>query len=281
MKNLTFSQRNGLAPLPEQLKLNEVSEQHRLLLCYHYTEHCRGKVGIYGAVDDWLFTFTRNAWVRHFNRLIARYDSSWAHWEKFIHGVLMSAEYNRLFDFLEFTLTDRWVPQDFKAEIISSFEESRSAYRVIDSQIVAIGQEKQGEVYLRALHEADNFGFSSARAHLVAAGREIASGNWANSVRESIHAVESVARNVSTTKASSLGDALKELEKNKVINTTLKQGFEKIYGYTNGEEGIRHALLGTDQSNVDETDALFMLGACASFVSYLIARAAQMSDDLS
>jgi hypothetical protein len=42
--------------------------------------------------------------------------------------------------------------------------------------------------------------------------------------------------------------------------------------YTSDEEGVRHALVFGDEAQVDEADALFMLGACASFVSYLLAR---------
>ena len=52
----------------------------------------------------------------------------------------------------------------------------------------------------------------------------------------------------------------------------LKAGFSKIYGYTSDKDGIRHALLGGD-ADVDVVDATFMLGACASFVTYLINKA--------
>jgi len=43
--------------------------------------------------------------------------------------------------------------------------------------------------------------------------------------------------------------------------------------YTNDEKGIRHALVDEGTAKVDEADALFMLGACAAFVSYLITKA--------
>ena len=43
--------------------------------------------------------------------------------------------------------------------------------------------------------------------------------------------------------------------------------------YTNDEKGIRHALLDDGTAKVDEADALFTLGACAAFVSYLINKA--------
>lgn len=39
------------------------------------------------------------------------------------------------------------------------------------------------------------------------------------------------------------------------------------------EKGIRHPLLDNAKAEVDEADALFMIGACAAFVSYMINKA--------
>jgi hypothetical protein len=50
-------------------------------------------------------------------------------------------------------------------------------------------------------------------------------------------------------------------------------GFGSLYGFTSDEDGIRHPLLDSVAAQVDETDALFMIGACAAFVSYLINKA--------
>jgi hypothetical protein len=53
----------------------------------------------------------------------------------------------------------------------------------------------------------------------------------------------------------------------------MKAGFNSLYGYTSDEQGIRHAHLNEPTAQPDETDALFMIGACAAFVSYLIGKA--------
>jgi hypothetical protein len=57
------------------------------------------------------------------------------------------------------------------------------------------------------------------------------------------------------------------------IHPALGKGFGSLYGFTSDEKGIRHALLDEPAAQVDETDALYMLGSCASFVSYLINKA--------
>jgi hypothetical protein len=90
-------------------------------------------------------------------------------------------------------------------------------------------------------------------------------------VRDSIHAVESVARTLWPT--NKLSDALNQLERSAPIHGALKNGFLSIYGYTSNEQGIRHPLLDARSAKVDEADALFMIGACAAFVSYLINKA--------
>ena len=81
--------------------------------------------------------------------------------------------------------------------------------------------------------------------------------------------MESVARQIAP-ESQTLGDALRVLEKTGLLqHSALKAGFDKLYGYTNDEQGIRHALLGQGKPNVGPDEAVFMFGACASFASYL------------
>ena len=88
-------------------------------------------------------------------------------------------------------------------------------------------------------------------------------------LRESIHAVESVARKLDPD-STTLGPALNALAKRGTIHPALRDGFSKLYGFTSDQEGVRHALLEGASPEVDEADALYMFGACAAFVSYLI-----------
>jgi hypothetical protein len=46
----------------------------------------------------------------------------------------------------------------------------------------------------------------------------------------------------------------------------------QVRRYTSNEGGVGHALL-EDEPKVDEADALFMLGTCAAFVSYVVNKA--------
>lgn len=79
----------------------------------------------------------------------------------------------------------------------------------------------------------------------------------ADSIRESIHAVESAVRAVEPQKDFSKAIAI--LETKFGIHGALKSGFT-----SSDENGIRHSLIDDPQAKVDETDALFMIGACAA-----------------
>jgi hypothetical protein len=55
------------------------------------------------------------------------------------------------------------------------------------------------------------------------------------------------------------------------MNEALNIAFEKLYGYTSADNGIRHSL--SDEPNLSFADALFMLIACSDFVNYLVSKA--------
>jgi hypothetical protein len=139
---------------------------------------------------------------------------------------------------------------------------------------IPIGSDAERETLARAFADVAAFEFHGARAHLRNAGSELTAGNYGPSIRESIHAVEAVAR-VLESRGQTLGPALSKLEKSVRIHPALRNGFSSLYGFTNDEKGIRHALLDEPVAQVDETDALYMLGSCAAFVSYLINKARQ------
>jgi len=51
------------------------------------------------------------------------------------------------------------------------------------------------------------------------------------------------------------------------LHSALKEGFLKLYSYTNDENGIRHAMLEVPELN--QADAKYFLLSCTSFVNYL------------
>src|SRR5699024_6978603 len=91
--------------------------------------------------------------------------------------------------------------------------------------------------------------------------------DYRNSIKESISAVESYCSIMVREPKATLGKALAKIEVKNDIHPSLKEAFNKLYGYTSDEEGIRHKLL--DAPNVKQEDAVFMLVACSAFINYL------------
>ena len=68
-----------------------------------------------------------------------------------------------------------------------------------------------------------------------------------------------------------MGAALDSLSQQKPMHGAFKQGFNKLYGYTSDEKGIRQALMDSG-INVDEADAHFMVVAGSAFVNFAVSR---------
>jgi hypothetical protein len=75
------------------------------------------------------------------------------------------------------------------------------------------------------------------------------------------------------TGESTLGKALNALESKGIkIDDQLKNGFDKIYAFTNNKQsGIRHAII-EEHKNPDFDDAKYMLVVCSSFINYLVGK---------
>jgi hypothetical protein len=123
----------------------------------------------------------------------------------------------------------------------------------------------------RAFADLASSEFHGARKHLQAAAEYLTAGKPSDSIRESTHAVECVVRVLEPQ--GDFAKALGKLDAKVAIHGAMKAGFGSLYGFTRDEKGIRHPLTEESASNVDETDDLFMIGACAAFVSYLINKA--------
>lgn len=175
-------------------------------------------------------------------------------------------------DYVAVLGTVEWLVRNAKddtlsAAVASILEEERSAYRLVEGSIVPIASADEGKAFMGAVEALSQPGMSGAKTHLLKAGSALTAGQFSDSVRESIHSVESVAR--SLTGEGSLKEALAQLSKKHPLHPALKGGFNSIYGYTSDANGIRHPMVGDEATRVGEAEAVFMLGACASFVTFL------------
>jgi len=270
-KSLTFEQAEGLAPLPAQLERTVVSKELRAKLwAYVYSHLAPAYSQIVHRRGPW-HTILEEMHVDHYHFRIDKFNPNGI--VNRLGDLFEKEPYHKVYGWLEFVLKHKNCPANFAVNIQAILQSCRAPYRVADGVIWPIASPEEEATLRQAVAALAPPQFSGARTHLKNAASNLTQGDYAASVRESISAVESVARVMEPT--GDLSKALAGLEQRLNIHSALKKGFLALYGYTSDEKGIRHALLSNDGADVDETDAIFFIGACASFVTYLIGKAAK------
>lgn len=276
MSDLTFGQSIGVEPLPSQLALREISQElaAHLFACFYYD---MGVDKEFGGYDEHLRKEWRaiiNAWHITQNytaadQISTAYESNVA----LVKSIMFSRHYVRVFNFVQFVCRSPYCPVSIIDGVTSILIDCRAAYRLIDRTIVPIASEADAQAVTSALNVAASHAAQGPRTHFRSAAEKLSAGDWGSSIRESIHAVEAAAKVVEPD-ANELGPALTRLEKRAAINPAMKRAFGALYGFSSDEKGIRHSLVYDEKANVSEADAMFMFGACAAFVSYLLANSA-------
>lgn len=275
-REITFAQAEGLEGFPSQLKPREVSQELRSLLwlVFFKSLDAATKYSQMGGPS-----YLGNQWESVLHtwhvRIEFRFSDEFKNESKTlipkIKMIFEKGDYLEIFRFVEFVIRHSDCPYSLPKQINQALVVGRAAYRIADQSVIPVASEEEERVVSQALESLHRDRFRGARRHFLQAGEMLTRGEWAESIRESIHSVESVVT-VLEPDAGSLSKALRNLERRQRIHGSLKAGFGSLYGYTSDERGIRHPLIDEAAADVDETDALYMFGACASFVTYLIGK---------
>jgi hypothetical protein len=262
--------------MPSQLVPRQISKQFRALLW----AEIHGRLEATKRKESGSYTFLSRTWeeilkdshVQRDHLPVDEFASKYYEAVKLLKPRINAGPWSDVLGWLEFVFKHAKCPSDFPRAVDKIMADSRLAYRVFDDLVICpIGSEEERQSITKAFADLGASQFQGARVHLRNASQSLTAGEFADSVRESIHAVEATARVLEPSAA--LSSALSRLEHNAKIHRAMKHGFTSLYGYTSDEKGIRHPLLDDGTAGVDEADVLFMIGACASFVSYLINKA--------
>lgn len=275
---LLFSQRHGYTELPVPMRLEEISVDLRREI-WNVTREILMSMRRRGVMGEYFF---EEKGRRFIERVLGRFlktpeDEVRTGYDDVLDlfkTLISSVEFHAVLDLVEI-ISDLEESGSFRNRVAECFERQGAAYRLDVSfppfQFIPRSSEAQGQATREAIEIIRESGMDGADAHLRRAADHLNVRRFADSVRESIHAVESVARMVDPKAEKTLGPALVSLERAGVIkHSALKMAFSKLYGYTNDAEGIRHSLLDKDSPDVDLDEAMFMFGACASFAAYLV-----------
>ena len=277
--NLPFSQRYKYEPLPEPMRLEQLSNDLRREIWNAVrTLLLKGKKGHTSPY----FSAQHKRFIERilgkFHRLSEdEITTSYREVLVSFKSTIVDGQFNRVLDLLELILNDIEFGDELVFEMGDLFELHHAPYWVDPSQepyrFHPRSSVEQGQAAQQAIQMLQENKMDGATAHLGQASEHINQGQYADSVSDSIAAVESVARKIDPKANRTLSPALDSLEQAGVVkHPALKMAYSKLYGYTSDEEGIRHALIDKSEADVGLDEAVFMYGACASFAAYLASK---------
>ena len=267
----TFSERKGLTPVSEIIQTNSMNEALRNSLwnvldaaLWSEPRFINDSFGPPGEIDP----FSLSLWINYFKKPIDERPREQGDVLSAIRAHFFSCEWYQVYNFLEFVVSDR---KHFTPELTEYFnmilERELSGYRFVNERLTDITSQEEIKMIEEAVRDLDVAGVSAHLDRALALYADRDNPDFRNSIKESISAVEAIARVVSGSDRATLGDALKAIEKNGQLHPALKEGFLKLYGYTSDEDGIRHAMLA--EPNLTAADARYFLVSCSAFVNYL------------
>jgi len=194
--------------------------------------------------------------------------------------LLVDDPWHRVFDFVEYILLQcaaTWEYEDLNdiysrergdsllSAINKVLEESKVGYKIIGNIFVPISSEPEGQEVEKALNTV----FHGANQHIKKAIKLFADRNepdYENSIKESISAVESIAKEI-----TGRDDSLSVLTQSLKLHPGFKSALDSLYNWTSNEGGIRHGASSKSLAP-DQNTARFMLVVCSSFVNHIISR---------
>lgn len=276
---ISFSERQGIVP-ERAIQTDSVDDHLRNRLWnYFFNEEFVEKhdpIGVdwassnYGMVEDMLDLFG------------CRYEDpdsgpGHVHNQQTLQKLLSTCDWNYVYEFIEnyLSLLSTEEGSRVACELNALLEEEKSGYRII--------KEKEcGKAYfivspitdneeLATIEKSLDCGLASVNISMkkaLALYSDRQTPDYANSIKESISAVESMLAHI-IGKEATLSGNLKELDKLGLdLHPAFKDALGKLYGFTSDSSGIRHGgysepLQGTEQN------ARFMLIVCSAFINYL------------
>lgn len=278
MNHLSFSQRMGLAPAVKVAQVDNIDTQLKNSLWNVLTLKCLS--GYYSrerSFPDRLRTsnfkdFAEKLYSDFYKAPVDTIPSSWSTLKTTIKESYFKMSWHRTYSFIEFIvkLDHHGTKQTLIDEFNIVLARENSAYRFVSGQLVPITSSEEIDEIERAIASSDQY--AGARTHLQTSLGFLTdkqNPDYRNSIKESISAVESLAKKLVGDDKATLGQALKVLEKHHSLHSSLKTAFSALYGYTNDASGIRHSLM-DNESDLTQADARFMLITCSAFVNFSI-----------
>jgi len=278
---MLFSQRMGITPLTKSLQLDSMDDELKIGLWNVFSSALLSNFEGYREEEP-RGRFCTLLWHNFFKWQIETIPEGFFALREGLNNWFFHKQigWDKIYDFLE--ITSNICATDFDYVDVDAFynasnnvlEREFSAYRFINGILSPISNESEKSEIESALNKTSYLtALNGCNVHLTQSLKLLSdktNPDYRNSIKESISAVESVAKVISGNKKDELGTALAILKDKANLNGGLIAGFKSIYGWTSNSDGIRHGLM--DESNCDFDDAKYMLVSCSAFINYLISK---------
>lgn len=275
---LSFSQRMGLAPTVKVAQVDGMDTPLQnglwnVLLIECFTGFTsRERLYPDRLRSSNFYDFASMLYGDFFKAPIDTLPTGWPSFKEKVRDIYFKMSWHRAYSFLEFV-----VEMDHRGKgeaLVNGFnkvlQRENSAYRFVSGKITPITSTDEIEEIENAISGSDQY--AGVRTHLQTSLGFLTdrlNPDYRNSIKESISAVESLAKKLVGDDKATLGQALKVLEKKHHLHPSLKTAFSALYGYTNDADGIRHSLM-DNESQLTKADARFMLICCSAFINFAI-----------
>lgn len=276
----TFSERNGLGDGHEETNLGELSQKLRMDFWNKvYNEFEKSEEFDYFDLSEMIL---KDCFTNFFGKEAVKYSAKGS--LSLIRNTILSGEVHNVFDLIEHllekfdqnsSLNDKqktgffpflWYTKE-------TFERFPSAYMLIHDGNRHIftpqGHPEEDESLKQAFQNTEDF--PGARNHLAEGILKLREGKYCDSIRESIHSLESLGKLVSGKKGATLPKALNEMKRDGFVPKLILDSLDKLYAYTSNEPGLRHAKI-NENSSVKYSEAHFMIVTCSAYLNYIIAK---------
>ena len=244
----SFSERMGITP-PKAIQLNELDQRSRARI-WNAVHNSLRLFGYRIPGHDQLFNYSHELLKDFFVISMADFrapqeDFSLAFIK--IEELIMKGPWNRVFDYLEFTLVYFGYNEDFvqkiSDELNAALEKEMVGYRCLRTNVIPITNNDEISSITVAIKEQS----SSASEHIQQALQLLANRenpDYRNSVKESISAVEAMCRDLTGNPKAILSDALKAIRNRNgsLEHPAFLDAMQKLYGYAGDAGGIRHSV---------------------------------------
>lgn len=276
---MDFSQRMGYLPPSKVIQSDSIDTDLRNTL-WNVVSECywsRFRPG-YGHNDAIAFSnfadFSVSLYAFFFKKTVDTLPTYWSDLRKELRHFILTGTWHRVYSLLEFIA--EYCPDidnsntKFIAYSNKALEQENSAYRFVAGKITEITSPQEIEEIEQAIEGSS--AYTGVTTHLktsLGLLTDRQNPDYRNSIKESISAVESLAKKLVGDDKATLGQALKILETKHNLHGSLKSAFLTLYGYTSDASGIRHALL-DNAAAPTKADARFMLICCSAFINFAI-----------